>query len=70
MTRHCGGPEQAHPWQDEAHAAAHGGMWRIPYAPRSALGLAALLGYPAARTSRAVVRYPTSDDACRGWAPA
>ena len=44
-----GGPEQAHPWQDEAHAAAHGGMWRVPYAPRSALGLAALLGYTAAR---------------------
>jgi len=44
-----GGREQAHPWQDEAHAAAHGGMWRVPYAPRSALGLAALLGYPAAR---------------------
>lgn len=48
-----GGPEQAHPWQDEAHAAAHGGMWRIPYAPRSALGLAALLGYPAARNTAA-----------------
>ncbi|MGO8896188.1 MAG: hypothetical protein ACLP8X_31435 [Streptosporangiaceae bacterium] len=44
-----GGPQQAHPWQDEAHAAAHGGMWRVPYAPRSALGLAALLGYTAAR---------------------
>ena len=44
-----GGPEQAHPWQDEAHAAAHGGMWRVPYAPRSAFGLAALLGYTAAR---------------------
>jgi hypothetical protein len=43
-----GGPAQAHPWQDEAHAAAHGGMWRVPYAPRSALGLAALLGYRAA----------------------
>jgi hypothetical protein len=39
-----------HPWQDEAHAAAHGGLWRIAYAPRSALGLAALLGYGAART--------------------
>jgi hypothetical protein len=38
-----------HPWQDEAHAAAHGGLWRIAYAPRSALGLAALLGYGAAR---------------------
>ena len=45
-----GGPAQAHPWQDEAHAAVHGGLWRTPYAPRSALGLAALLGYGAART--------------------
>ena len=44
-----GGPPLAHPWQDEVRAAAHGGMWRVPYAPRSALGLAALLGYPAAR---------------------
>ena len=42
-----GGPALAHPWQDEARAAAHGGMWRVPYAPRSALGLAALLGYRA-----------------------
>jgi len=42
-------PVHAHPWQDEAHAAAHGGLWRIAYAPRSALVLAALLGYPAAR---------------------
>jgi hypothetical protein len=40
-----GGPVQAHPWQDEAREAAHGGLWRIAYAPRSALGLAALLGY-------------------------
>ncbi len=46
---HAGGsPASAHPWQDEARAAAHGGMWRVPYAPRSALGLAALLGYRAA----------------------
>ena len=45
----AGRPAHAHPWQDEAHAAAHGGLWRIAYAPRSALGLAALLGYPAAR---------------------
>jgi hypothetical protein len=44
-----GGPRQEHPWQDEAYAAAHGGLWRTPYAPRSALGLAALLGYGAAR---------------------
>ena len=45
-----GGPAHAHPWEDEAHAAAHGGLWRIPYAPRSALMIAALLGYRAART--------------------
>ena len=44
-----GGPRHDHPWQDEAYAAAHGGLWRAPYAPRSALGLAALLGYGAAR---------------------
>jgi hypothetical protein len=47
-----GGPAQAHPWQDEARAAAHGGLWRIAYAPRSALGIAALLGYRAARNGR------------------
>lgn len=44
-----GGPAHAHPWQDEAYAAAHGGLWRSPYAPRSALGLAAVLGLGAAR---------------------
>ncbi|MGH3253879.1 MAG: hypothetical protein ACRDOU_00500 [Streptosporangiaceae bacterium] len=43
------GPAQGHPWQDEAHAAAHGGLWRMGYTPRSAFGLAALLGYGAAR---------------------
>ena len=46
---HTGGPSSAHPWQDEAHAAAHGGLWRIAYAPRSALGLAAAMGYATAR---------------------
>jgi hypothetical protein len=44
-----GGPAQAHPWEDEAHAAAHGGLWRIAYTPRSALGLAVMLGYRATR---------------------
>jgi hypothetical protein len=44
-----GGPRHEHPRQDEAYAAVHGGLWRAPYAPRSALGLAALLGYGAAR---------------------
>ncbi len=38
-----------HPWQDEAYAAAHGGLWRCAYDPRSALGLAALLGAASAR---------------------
>jgi hypothetical protein len=46
---HAGQPAAGHPWQDEAHAAAHGGLWRMAYAPRSALSLAALLGYAAAR---------------------
>jgi hypothetical protein len=44
-----GGPAHDHPWEDEAHAAVHGGLWRAAYAPRSALGLAALLGYGATR---------------------
>jgi hypothetical protein len=48
---HTGGGGASHPWQDEAHAAAHGGLWRIAYAPRSALGLAALLGYRRAASS-------------------
>ena len=43
-----GGPAHPHPWQDEAYAAAHGGLWRIAYAPRSVLGLAAALGFTAA----------------------
>jgi hypothetical protein len=42
-------PQHEHPWQDEAHAAVHGGLWRAPYAPRSALGLSALLGFAATR---------------------
>ena len=43
-------PVHTHPWQDEAYDAAPGGLWRIAYAPRSALGLAALLGYGATRS--------------------
>jgi hypothetical protein len=42
---------QAHPWQYEAYAAAPGGLWRIPYAPRTALPVAALIGFPASRRS-------------------
>ncbi len=44
-----GTTHHAHPWQDEAHAAVHGGLWRTAYAPPSALGLAAVLGYASAR---------------------
>jgi hypothetical protein len=44
-----GGPVHENPWQDEAYAAVHGGLWRAPYQPRSALGLAAVLGYGSAR---------------------
>jgi hypothetical protein len=39
------GAGETHPWQDEAHGAAHAGLWRMAYAPRSALTLAAALGY-------------------------
>jgi hypothetical protein len=42
-------PGQTLPWQEEAFAAAHGGLWRQPYAPRSVLGIAVLLGAGAAR---------------------
>lgn len=41
---HVDPPARAHPWQDEAHAAVHGGLWRTAYAPRSVLGIAAVLG--------------------------
>ncbi|MDN5789953.1 MAG: hypothetical protein L0H25_03690 [Micrococcales bacterium] len=44
-----GAPAQPHPWQDEAFAAAHGGLWTAAYDPRSALGLAALLGVASVR---------------------
>jgi hypothetical protein len=48
---YSGSPAHEHPWQDEAYAAAPGGLWRIPYAPRSALMIAALMGYGASRRS-------------------
>ncbi len=38
------------PWQDEYRGAAHGGLWTAAYHPRSALGLAAVLGVGALRT--------------------
>ena len=45
----AGAPEHPHPWQDEAYAAVHGGLWRAAYEPRSALGLSAVLGYAGSR---------------------
>ncbi len=44
-----GGPSHPQPWQDEAYAAVHGGLWRTAHAPRSILGMAALFGWGAAR---------------------
>jgi hypothetical protein len=38
--------ELAHPDDQLMHAAAHAGLWRAPYAPRSVLPLAVLLGLP------------------------
>lgn len=37
------------PFEQEALTATHGGTWRVAYDPRSALGIAALLGLGAAR---------------------
>ena len=44
---YAGGAPREHPWQDEAAHAVHGGLWRTPYDPRSALGLAAIFGLAA-----------------------
>lgn len=43
------GPQE-HPWRAEAHQAVHGGLWTAPFTPRSALGLAAVLGLGAGRS--------------------
>lgn len=45
----AGDAAQSEPWQDEANNAAHGGLWTCAYHPRSALGLAAVLGLGALR---------------------
>jgi hypothetical protein len=44
-----GPPSHPYPWQDEADGAAHGGLWTLPYAPRSVLGIAVLFGVGSAR---------------------
>lgn len=41
---HVPSPVHEQVWQDEAYGAVHGGLWTAAYEPRSALGLAALLG--------------------------
>ncbi len=46
---HTAPPRFDHPWQAEAHQAVHVGLWTGPFAPRSALGLAAVLGVGASR---------------------
>jgi hypothetical protein len=43
-----GPPPLAHPDDLFVDQAAHGGLWRLGYSPRSVLGMAALTGLPAA----------------------
>lgn len=46
-----GGPgELTVPWREEAAKAVHGGLWRGPYDPRSALGIAVVLGIGRSRS--------------------
>ncbi|GAB49936.1 hypothetical protein [Mobilicoccus pelagius] len=40
-------PATTHPWEDEAAHAAHGGLWRTAYDPRSVLHIAAATGVAA-----------------------
>jgi hypothetical protein len=42
--------DRVHPFAAEAQSAAHGGLWRQPYSPRSVLGLAVLVGVGGSRT--------------------
>jgi hypothetical protein len=45
-------PRRAHPEQLFSDGAAHGGLWRAAYEPRSALGIAALAGLPSVLVGR------------------
>jgi hypothetical protein len=45
-------PLRAHPEQLFSDGAAHGGLWRAAYEPRSALGIAALAGLPSVLIGR------------------
>jgi hypothetical protein len=46
----AGGTSRVHPYAAEARQAAHGGLWRQPYSPRSVLGLAVLVGVGGSRS--------------------
>lgn len=46
---HSGPRPPREPWREEADGAVHGGLWRTAYDPRSALGLAVVLGLGGAR---------------------
>lgn len=41
-----GVPQRAHPEELFSDAAAHGGLWRVAYEPKTALGVAAVAGLP------------------------
>ncbi|GAB3698414.1 hypothetical protein [Mariniluteicoccus flavus] len=45
----AGTGEVREPWREEADKAVHGGLWRGPYDPRSALGIALVLGWGSSR---------------------
>ncbi|WP_435201666.1 hypothetical protein [Janibacter sp. GS2] len=42
----CSPPQRAHPEELFSDAAAHGGLWRAGYEPKTALGVAAVAGLP------------------------
>ena len=46
---HTGGAPVTEPWREEALKAVPGGLWRAAYSPRSALGLAFVLGWGVSR---------------------
>lgn len=45
----AGAGPTSEPWREEAHQAVHGGLWRGPYSPGSALGIALVLGWGSAK---------------------
>lgn len=47
---YAGKPQLQIPWREEAAKAVHGGLWRGPYDPRSALGIAVVLGIGRAKS--------------------